>query len=117
MTQTHLYAFQAESCQGDYKKKLFNQAQSGTATEQIAAVAGKKLRVIAMYLVAGGTATNVTINSASSAITPLLALAANGSFVLPFSEAGWFETVAGEALTVTTGAGATTGGHILYVEV
>ena len=117
MSQTHLSAFTADSSQGDYKKKLFNQAASGTATEQIAAVTGKVIRVIGLYMATGGTATNITFNSASTAITPLLALGINGTMVLPINEAGWFETVVSEALTVTTGAGSTTGVHLIYVTI
>lgn len=117
MSQTHLCAYEAQSEQGDYKKKIVNIAASQTASSQVSAVTNKSIRVIALFMCAGGTATNVTFNSDTTAISPLVALGANGSFVLPMNEAGWFETVAGEALTITTGAGATTGIQIIYVEV
>ena len=45
------------------------------------------------------------------------ACAANGGHHGAYSPVGHFETVAGEALTVTTGTGATTGIGIVYVEV
>ena len=91
-----------------------NVAVSQTALSVIAAVAGKKIRVIALVLVAGATATNVTFNSAATAKTCLFACPANGGPTLQFNQEGWFQTVAGEALTVTTGTGSTVGVQITY---
>jgi hypothetical protein len=92
-----------------------NIAASQTDASVVAAVAGKKIRVLSLAFVAGGTATNATFNSASTAISPLFANAANGGAILPFNPIGWFQTVAGEALTLTTGTGATTGVLVGYV--
>lgn len=98
-----------------------NIAASQTDSSIVAAVASKKIRVLCAYAVAGGTATNLTFNSkpagAGTAISALLANGANGGEILPFSPVGWFETVAGEGLTVTTAAGSTTGLGVVYVEV
>ncbi len=94
-----------------------NIAAAQTDSSVVAAVTGKKLRVQAVVFVAGATATTITFNSASTAISCLFANAANGGAALPFNPCGWFETVAGEALTATTGAGATTGIQVQYVEV
>lgn len=75
----------------------------------------------AFGFVCGGTGTNATFNSKGSgqgtAISPLFANAANGGAVLPFHERGWFETELGEALTLTTGSGATTGVLVTYARV
>lgn len=98
-----------------------NVAASQTDSNLVTAVSSKKIRVLALYMVSGGTATNVTINSkpagAGAAISALIANAANGGAVLAFNPVGWFETVSGEALTATTGAGSTTGIGVVYVEV
>ncbi len=98
-----------------------NVAASQTDAQVVAAVASKKIRVLAVVVVAGATATNITFNSkpggAGSAISCLLANGANGGAVLPFSPVGWFETAAGQGLSVTTGAGSTTGILVVYVEV
>jgi hypothetical protein len=94
-----------------------NIAASQTASELVAAIPGKKIRVLALAFVAGGTGTNATFNSASTAISPLFANAANGGAVLNANPLGWFETVAGEALTLTTGAGSTTGVLVVWVPV
>lgn len=91
---------------------------SQTDSSVVAAVAGKRINVLAVYCVAGGTATNLTFNSkgsgAGTAISPLLANGANGGAVLSFNEKGWFTTNSGEALTVTTGAGSATGIGVVY---
>lgn len=96
---------------------------SATATDDsiVAAVANKKLRVIALAVVCGATATTITFNSkgsgAGTAISMAFQNAANGGEILPLNEQGWFETNSGEALTATTGAGSTTGVQVVYVEV
>lgn len=99
-----------------------NVAASQTDSVLLAAQgASNKIRVLQVAVVAGSTATNLTFNSkgagAGTAISPLFANAANGGEVLPFSPVGWFDTVANEALTVTTGAGSTTGILVKYVVV
>lgn len=98
-----------------------NIAASQTDANIITGVTSKKLRIHQIFGLAGGAATNLTFNSKGAgtgvAISPLMANAANGGEVLPFSPMGWFETAASEALTVTTGAGSTTGILVGYTEV
>lgn len=98
-----------------------NVAASQTDAALVALVATKKIRVHQLIAIAGATATNLTFTTkpggAGTAITPLFANGINGGEVLPFSPAGWFETAAGEGLSVTTGAGSTTGILVLYTEV
>lgn len=94
-----------------------NIAASATNSSVVALVATKKLRVLALVAQAGGTATDITFQSNNTAKTALFANAATIPLVLPFNPSGWFETVAGEAIKVTTGTGATTGIQLVYVEV
>lgn len=94
-----------------------NIAASQTAAELVPAVPGKRILVLAIAFVCGATATNATLNSASTAISPLFANAANGGAVLPENPVGWCKTEVGEALTLTTGAGATTGVLVVWVPV
>lgn len=94
-----------------------NIAASQTDSSVVAAVTSKKLRVLAVYCVAGGTATTITLQSNATAKSALFANAANGGFVLPFNPVGWFETASGEALKATTGSGSTTGIGVVYIEV
>lgn len=96
-----------------------NVAASQTDSSVVTATASHKIRVLSLAFVAGGTATNITFNSkgggAGTAISCLFANAANGGAVLPYNPHGWFETNSGEALTVTTGAGSTTGIQLTYI--
>lgn len=103
------------------KFALANVAQSQTDSVVVAAVSAKKIRVLSWILFGGATATGVTFNSkpagAGTAISPLFALGANNGAGMGFSPVGHFETGAGEGLSVTTGAGGTTGIQVTYVEV
>lgn len=98
-----------------------NVAQSQTDSSVITAVSGKKLVVICFTVMTGGTATDITFNSkgsgAGTAISMKYACGANGGAVPGYCPVGHFQTNAGEALTVTTGAGSTTGVQVTYVEV
>lgn len=104
-----------------------NVAAAQTDSVLIAAVnAQVPIRVLGVMVMAGGTATNVTFNSkgsgAGTAISCLHACAANGGVNYPISpstpqesmNSGWFQTIAGQALTVTTGAGSTVGIQIVW---
>lgn len=95
-----------------------NVAASQTDSSVIAAITNRIILVKGIVCVAGGTATNLTFNSKGSgsgtAISALLANAANGGAVFPIADGGWFKTNSGEALTVTTGAGSATGIQVVY---
>ena len=91
-----------------------NIAAGATASSLVAAVPGFSIRVLAMIQSCGATATVSTFNSASAAISCLFSNVINGGKDLQFNQFGWFETLAGEALTVTTGTGATTGYQFSY---
>jgi hypothetical protein len=89
-------------------------AASATDSVLVSAKTGKRIRVLSVVINQGDTTpSTVTFNSksggAGTAISPPLKAAANGGFVLPYNERGWFSTVNGEGLSVTTGAGSTTG--------
>jgi hypothetical protein len=88
-------------------------------TDVVALVSSKKIRVLSAYMVTGGTATTVYFKTKATGthLTADFANAANGGAVLPFAPVGWFETLSGEALTATLGAGSTTGIGVVYVEV
>lgn len=103
-------------------KVQFANVNSGTTDANVVtAVPLKSIVVVGGFLVSGGTATNVTFNSkgsgAGNAITCLIANGANGGAVFPYNEQGWFRTVAGESLTITTGSGSATGVQINYLEI
>ena len=89
-------------------------AASQTDSVLIAAVAGKKIRVIAAFVSCGATPSTVQFNSkpagAGTAIGPVI----NNSISLPECQSGWFDTKLGEGLTVSTGAGSTSGLLVVY---
>ena len=96
-----------------------NVAASQTDSVLVAARTGKRIAVFALSFVAGATATDATFNSkpsgsAGSAISMKFANAANGGAVLPFLEHAWFITRTSESLTLTTGAGSTTGVQVAF---
>lgn len=95
-----------------------NVAASQTDSVLVAAQGTNRIRVYALALMTGNVATNVTLNSkpagAGTPIGPLWAAGANGGLVLPHSPDGWFDTAAGEGLSVSTGAGSATGIALTY---
>jgi hypothetical protein len=98
-----------------------NIAASQTDANIVTAVGGKSILVLLFRLHAGGTATTVVFNSkpagAGTAISEVFAMPINGNHSPGFSPVGHFKTTSGEGLTVTTGAGSTTGIGVVYAEV
>lgn len=98
-----------------------NVAASQTDAQIVAAIVGRKIRVLGFCAVAAATATNLTFNTkpsgAGTAISCLFANGINGGEVLPPNELGYFETNVGEGLSCTTGAGSTTGIQVIYQEI
>lgn len=92
-------------------------ASSGDNTI-VAAVSGKKIRVLALFLVAAGTV-NVRFESGASgtARTGQMNLVANSGFTLPFNPVGWFETDATTLLNLELSAAISVDGCLTYVEV
>lgn len=85
----------------------------------VAAVTDRKIRVHSLYLVNGHTATQtVRFESGASgtALSGQMILAANGGFVLPFNEAGWFETAASALLNMELAGATTVDGGLSYTE-
>lgn len=110
----------ASSLSGSGRVNAFDSiAASQTDSSLVAARAGRRIRVHSVVINQGDTTPSaVTFNTkpagAGSAIFPALKAAANGSFVLPNNDAGWFQTNKGEGLSVTTGAGSTTSIVVTY---
>ena len=97
-------------------------ASSGNNT-LIAAVASKKIRVLALNLISAA-ANNIYITSGAGGTaiwagsTNKANFAANGGMVLPYNPVGWFETLAtNTALVANLSAASAIGGSITYVEV
>lgn len=91
---------------------------SSGATAIVAAVTGKKIKVIGVWLSSNGTV-NVKWQSASTDITGLAYLLQGNGYVLPTGSPGvahWFETASGEALNINLSATVAVGGSIVYYE-
>lgn len=94
----------------DYRTAGFTTAASGAL---IAAITNKRIRVHAFAVIAAG-AVSVNLESGTTDISGVFPLAANGGFVLPFSEVGWCDTAVGEALNVTLSAAVSCGLQLVY---
>ena len=84
----------------------------------VAAVTGKKIRVLALWLTMTGTAVTIRFESGaggtalSGQATPLQGT----SIILPLNELGWFETAAGSLLNLELGGAQAVAGCLVYVE-
>lgn len=83
--------------------------------EIVAAVAGKSIRVVAFFMVAGAAVT-AKFRSGSTDISGPLPLAANGG-VSAEARHGLFQTNPGEALNLNLGSAVQVGGALTYAEV
>lgn len=100
-----------------YKYKVIDHASSGD-NELLAAVAAKKLRVLALFLISAGTVTvRFESSTGGTALTGQMTMAVNNPIVMPFNPAGWFETVAGENLNLELSGAVSVDGCLVYVEV
>ena len=92
-------------------------AASGDNT-LVAAVTGKKLRVLSLVLLSTANQTVAFESGASgTALTGDMELAADASLVLPFNPEGWFETAAGALLNLELPGTDAVAGCLSYVEV
>jgi len=92
-------------------------ASASGATVVVAAQGGGvRIRVLSVF-VCTSTAVGVKFQSASTDISGLSALAANGGFVMPETQHGWFQTAANEALNVNlSGAATSVGVTVVWVQ-
>lgn len=99
------------------KFAVIDAATSGDNT-LLAAVSAKKIRVLAMFLVAAGTV-NVRLESGAggTALTGQMNLVANTGFVLPYNPAGWFETASNTLLNMELSGAISVDGSFTYIEV
>ena len=89
-------------------------ATSGN-NEIVAAVTGKKIRVLSMLMIAAGTV-NARFESGAdgTALTGQMPLVANSGFSATYNSNGWFETAAGESLNLELSAAISVDGVLNY---
>ncbi|MGD9827135.1 MAG: hypothetical protein AB7U66_00260 [Hyphomicrobiaceae bacterium] len=97
-------------------------ATSGNNT-LVAAVSGKKIRVLAIAVVAAGAVDLYFTSAAGGTVifggsTNKIGLAANGGFVLPYNPLGWFEnSTTNQLLNMNLSGAVAVSGGLVYVEV
>lgn len=93
-------------------------AASGADTEIVAAVSGKKIRVLSMFGIADVAGTvRFEDGESGDALTGQVPVGTNGGYVLPYNENGWFETAAGNALNLEMVTAVSFAGSIVYEEI
>jgi hypothetical protein len=99
------------------KFAIIDAATSGNNTI-VAAVVGKKIRVLSYTIVAAGAVTIRFEDGADgTAKTGQMQLAANGGVSVPYSPVGHFETTANTLLNLELSGAVSVDGHLTYVEV
>lgn len=83
----------------------------------VAAVAGKKIRVLKYTIVTSGAVAAKFRTSSGADLTGAMALAANSGVGGAFCPVGLLETAVGDALTLNLSTGAGIAGHLTYIEV
>lgn len=82
----------------------------------VAAVSGKKIRVLNYVVLSSGNSTITWESNNTTALSGAMNTQAMDQLVSGYSSDGHFETVAGEALTAAIGGNAYQG-HLSYIEV
>jgi hypothetical protein len=110
-------SFNAEATNTPIKEAVISASSSGDNT-LVAAVTGKRIRVLQFTLVAAGAVT-VRFESAASgtALTGVMSLAANAGISTTWCPVGHFHTIAGELLNLELGGAVQVGGWLKYQEV
>lgn len=100
---------------GQPKFAVVSKSAAATA-EIVAAVTGKRIRVLAYTLVASGGANSVNWENGTTDITGVMDLP-NDTSLSASSPDGLFETSVGTALQLTQSAATLVAGHVTYIEV
>jgi hypothetical protein len=93
-------------------------ASSSGNNTLVAAVASKKIRVVAATFMSNGTV-NAKFQSGAGGtdLTGLYYMVANTGGVLPYNPVGWFETAVNTLLNFNLSGAVAVGGSLTYVEV
>ena len=96
------------------KTAVLDTSTSGSNELVAAPTGGGAIRVLSLVVVAAA-ANTVKLMSSATSISGLYALAANGGLVLPFSEHGWGQCAANEALNINLSAATAVGVTVQYI--
>ena len=99
------------------KRAAIDAASSGDNT-LVAAVTGKKIRVLALAITMTGTAVTIRFDDGAggTALTGLMQPTQGQTVTLPFNPVGWFETSAATLLNLELGGAQSVDGVLVYIE-
>lgn len=96
---------------------LFAKIDASASADLIALVTGKKIRVLAGFLTVAADTTVKFQTGGTTDLTGAMTVKAGGGFVLPFNQAGYFETASGAKLNLVLGTSTQTSGGLTYITV
>ena len=99
------------------KRAKIDAASSGDNT-LVAAVTGKKIRVLAAFFTMTGTAVTIRFEDGAggTALTGQMGPPAGQTIVLPFNPVGWFETSDATLLNMELSGSQSVDGALVYIE-
>jgi hypothetical protein len=99
------------------KRAAIDAASSGDNT-LVAAVTGKKIRVLAVAITMTGTAVTIRFEDGAggTALTGQMQPTQGQTVTLPFNPVGWFETSAATLLNLELGGAQSVDGVLVYIE-
>ena len=99
------------------KRAVIDAASSGNNT-LVAAVTGKKIRVLALAMTMTGTAVTIRFEDGAggTALTGQMQPTQGQTVTLPFNPVGWFETSAATLLNLELGGAQSVDGVLVYIE-
>jgi hypothetical protein len=115
-------AFSQEDFQDTRDTQLIKRAAIDVATSGnntlVAAVTGKKIRVLAAVFTMTGTAVTIRFEDGAdgTALTGQMGPTAGQTIVLPFNPVGWFETSDATLLNMELSGGQSVDGALVYIE-
>ena len=96
------------------KYAVIDFAGSGN-NELVAAVTGKKIRILAAFMISAGTVIARFESAADgTALSGQMTLAVNTGFCLPYNPVGWGETIISQALNLELGGAVSVDGMLVY---
>jgi hypothetical protein len=111
-----------EGLQDIYKIQLVKRAAIDAATSGnntlVAAVSGKKIRVLALFATMTGSAVTIRFEDGAdgTALTGQMGPTSGQTIVLPFNPVGWFETSAATLLNMELSGAQSVDGVLVYIE-
>jgi hypothetical protein len=95
---------------------LFAAISVTASGEIVAAISGRKVRILSLVLIAAGAVT-VKFQSATTDLEGAMSLITGVPVTLPYNPVGWAQTASGEALNIVLGGAVQVSGFLTYQSV